>query len=78
MIESYILRPTIFPMEAGEPWEFVENLCKSITHLIEILDDEFEVKDGVAIHRSAIIGHDVNIEAGAFSATTITSARMIR
>ena len=51
-------------MEAGEPWEIVENSCKSITHLIEILDDEFEVKDGVAIHRSAIIGHDVNIEAG--------------
>lgn len=48
MIESYITRPTVFPMEAEEPWRIVENLCENITHLIEILDDEFDVKDGVA------------------------------
>ena len=65
MIESYITRPTVFPMEAEEPWRIVENLCENITHLIEILDDEFDVKDGVAIHQSAIIGHNVTIKAPA-------------
>ena len=65
MIEAYITRPTVFPMEAEEPWRIVENLCESITHLIETLDDEFDVKDGVAIHQSAIIGHNVTIKAPA-------------
>ena len=52
-------------MEAEEPWRIVENLWESITHLIEILDDEFDVEDGVAIHQSAIIGHNVTIKAPA-------------
>jgi len=34
MIESYITRPTVFPMEAEEPWRIVENLCENITHLV--------------------------------------------
>ncbi len=65
MIESYITRQTVFPTEAEEPWRIIENLCENIHQLIELLDDEYVVKDGVAIHHSATIGHDVNIEAGA-------------
>ena len=34
MIESYITRPTVFPMEAEEPWRIAENLCENITHLV--------------------------------------------
>ena len=29
MIESYITRPTAFPMEAEEPWRIVEKLYES-------------------------------------------------
>ena len=65
MIKEFLTQPTAFPMEAEEPWRIVENLCENITHLIEILDDEFDVKDGVAIHQSAIIGHNVTIKAPA-------------
>ena len=65
MIKEFLTRPTVFPIKAEEPWRIVENLCESITHLIEILDDEFDVKDGVAIHQSAIIGHNVTIKAPA-------------
>ena len=38
MIESYITRPTVFPMEAEEPWRIVENLGENITHLVEMND----------------------------------------
>ena len=65
MIKEFLTRPTVFPIKAEEPWRIVENLCESITHLIEILDDEFDVKGGVAIHQSAIIGHNVTIKAPA-------------
>ena len=75
MIKEFLTQPTAFPMEAEVPWRIVENLCESITHLIEILDDEFDVEDGVAIHQSAIIGHDVNIEAGAILCNHYSSIR---
>lgn len=65
MIESYITRPTVFPIEAEVPWTIVGNLCETLFRLIETLDDEYEVKDGVAIHHSAIIGHNVTIKAPA-------------
>ena len=43
----------------------MENLCEQVSHLIETLGDEYEVKDGVAIHQSAVIGHNVTIKAPA-------------
>ena len=51
MIESYIIRPTVFPIEAEKPWRIVENLCVNITHLIELLDVKFDVEDGLVTHR---------------------------
>lgn len=69
MIESYIIRPTVFPIEAEKPWRIVENLCVNITHLIELLDVKFDVEDGLVTHRRELflkrggqeIGKDVII-----------------
>jgi NDP-sugar pyrophosphorylase family protein len=65
MIKEYITLPTVFPLQAVEPWKVVENLCKMMHHLIATLGDGYEVKDGVAIHPSAVIGHNVTIKAPA-------------
>ena len=48
--------PTAFPLQAEEPWKVVENFCEIISRLIKTLDDEYVIKDGVAIHRTAVIG----------------------
>lgn len=65
MIKGYITLPTAFPFQAEESWKVVENLCESIPRLIESLGDEYVIKEGVAIHRSAVIGHNVTIKAPA-------------
>ena len=52
MIKGYITLPTAFPFQVEEPWKVVENLCETIPRLIESLGDEYEVKEGVAIHRA--------------------------
>ena len=65
MIKGYITLPTAFSFQAEEPWKVVENLCESIPRLIESLGDAYEVKEGVAIHQSAVIGHNVTIKAPA-------------
>ena len=63
MIKEYFTLPTAFPLLAAEPWKVVENLCETVHRLIANLGDGFEVKDGVAIHHSAVIGHNVTIKA---------------
>lgn len=68
MIKDYIIQPTVFPIETESPWGIMEHLCTTIANIIETLDDEYDIKDGVAIHKTAVIGHDVNIEAGAILA----------
>lgn len=65
MIKEYILQPTALPFEYEEPWHIIGNLNKIIQHLVEGLNDEYDIKDGVAIHKSAIIGHNVTIKAPA-------------
>ncbi len=66
MMKEYITQPTTFPFVDGEqPWEVVDKLCTTITQLIGTLDDEFDIKDGVAIHKTAVIGHNVTIKAPA-------------
>ena len=65
MINTYITHPTVFPFLTEKPWQVVENLCEQVSRLIETLGDEYEVKDGVAIHQSAVIGHNVTIKAPA-------------
>ncbi len=65
MISEYIIHPTVFPLQAEEPWKVVENLCETISRLIETLGDEYDIKEGVAIHRTAVVGHNVTIKAPA-------------
>ena len=50
MINTYITHPTVFPFLTEKPWQVVENLCEQVSRLIETLGDEYEVKDGVAVH----------------------------
>ena len=65
MIKEYITLTTVFPLQAEVPWTVVENLSETIPRLIDTLGDEYEVKDGIAIHQSAVIGHNVTIKAPA-------------
>ena len=65
MIENYIKQPTAFPLEGKEPWEIVRSLNNILYRLMEQLDDSYTVKDGIAIHKTAVIGHNVTIKAPA-------------
>lgn len=63
MTKEFIRKPTIFPLETELPWNIVDNLCTIISHIIETLDDSYKVKDGVAVHETATIDHNVTIKA---------------
>lgn len=65
MINEYIKLPTSFSLGNKQPWEIIAGLSDYITLIIESLGDDYSVKDGVAIHRSAVIGHNVTIKAPA-------------
>ena len=52
-------------MAAEEPWIIVGNLCETVSRIMETLGEEYHVEDGVAIHRTAVIGHNVTIKAPA-------------
>lgn len=51
----------------------MENLCEQVSRLIETLGYEYEVKDGVAVHQSAVIGHNVTIKAPAIISANCAS-----
>ena len=65
MIKNYITLPTVFPLNDEPAWTIVGNLPETVSQLIESLGDEYEMKDGIAIHRTAVIGHNVTIKAPA-------------
>ena len=65
MIKQFVTKPTAFPFESDSPWGIIEHLCTTIANVIETLDDDYNIKDGVAIHKTAVIGHDVTIKAPA-------------
>lgn len=65
MIREYIKSATSFPFGTKLPWEIISELSDHITNIIESLGDDYSVKDGIAIHKSAIIGHNVTIKAPA-------------
>lgn len=65
MITNYITRPTEFPMDALLPWTIVDHLCETLATIIATLGEDYDIKDGVAIHKTAIIGHNVTIKAPA-------------
>lgn len=63
MTIEYTSSPTAFPIKSKKPWEIVSDLCQTIEQMIACLDDSYIIKDNVAIHKSAIIGHNVTIKA---------------
>lgn len=65
MIKDYIKAPTAFPLTDEMPWTVIGNLCETISQLLESLNDDYVIKDGVAIHKTAVLGHNVTIKAPA-------------
>lgn len=66
MTHQFITYPTSFPyLSEAEPWHVVANLCQLLNDLMETLGDDFTIADGVAIHKTAVIAHDVTIKAPA-------------
>ena len=64
MIENYISKfYDYFP--GDKPWEIIQNLCEIILSKIKNLDENFEIKDGIAIHKTAIIENNVVIKSPA-------------
>jgi len=65
MIQEYIIKPTAFPLDDKNPWDIIANLINTIQELIKTLGDDYEIREGVAIHSTAVIGHNVTIKAPA-------------
>lgn len=65
MIKDYIKATTVFPLNDEMPWTVIGHLGETVTGLQETLGDGFVVKDGVAIHKTAVVGHNVTIKAPA-------------
>lgn len=66
MIKKFITKPTAFPFADGElPWQTVAALDRILYALADTLGDDYIVKDGVAIHKTATIGHNVTVKAPA-------------
>ena len=66
MINEFINIPEGFPVPTDcKPWELVANLAQSLEAIIPTLGEEYDVTDGVAIHNTAVLGHDITIKAPA-------------
>ena len=65
MINNYITNDTVFPLGESSPWATIDHLEETIVRLQESLGDDYTVRDGVAIHHTAIIGHNVTIKVPA-------------
>ena len=48
-----------FPDVSGLPWEIVSDIQAIVTQTISKVDDQYEIRDGAAIHRSAILEEGV-------------------
>lgn len=65
MINDFITKPTEFPLTDEMPWSIIAHLGETISQMQEGLNEDFKVEDGVAIHKDAVIGHNVTIKAPA-------------
>lgn len=65
MIKEYITRETAFPIEDDFAWNIIGKLEETIGKIIETLGDDYVVENGVAIHKTAKIGHNVTIKSPA-------------
>jgi NDP-sugar pyrophosphorylase family protein len=56
--------PSIFSGKSNlNPWEITQNLTEILYNLILLLDTDFEIHNGVAIHTTAIIESGVTLKA---------------
>lgn len=62
MTDKYITRPTAFPLNGELPWNQIKCLQETIEKLILAMDDDYDIRDGVAIHKTAVIAHNVTIK----------------
>ncbi len=66
MIKEYITRQTVFPFADDKmPWQIIAELGEILRALIGSLGEDYIIKDEVAIHKTAAIGHNVTIKAPA-------------
>ena len=64
MIQNYISNfHALFPQE--NPWEIVYHLDKIILEKIKNLDENFELNNGIAIHKTAVVENNVTIKSPA-------------
>ncbi len=63
-IENYISKfYELFPQE--NPWKIVQNLDEIILNEIKNLDENFEINNGIAIHKTAVVENNVTIKSPA-------------
>ncbi len=65
MIKEFITIPTAFPLGNKKPWQIVAHLDETLREMIQKLGNDYNICDGVAIHKTAVIGHNVTIKAPA-------------
>ena len=67
MISEFIkIIPKELPIgNEAKPWDIVRDLCTFIEQIQKNLGKDYDVHDGIAIHKTAKIGHDVTIKAPA-------------
>lgn len=61
MIREYIVRPSTFRFEDSHPWVVVNNLCDTIMRELRLLGEDYTISNGVAVHKTAVIAHNVTI-----------------
>lgn len=67
-IDNFIKQfPVIFSSKSNFlPWEITENLAAILNNLILRLDNNFDIQNGIAIHKTAIIEQGVTLKAPVF------------
>lgn len=65
MIESFIHSDSGLGLDRERPWNSIADLNDVIERHLKTLGPDYSVKEGVAIHKTALIGHNVTIKAPA-------------
>lgn len=65
MITDYVKEPTAFPLGDKFPREILSDISETILSMIPELGENYDVNEGIAIHKSAVIGHNVTIKSPA-------------
>lgn len=68
LLKEYIGRMDLLLPGYAEltPWHITDNIAEIITKLVNALNDEFNIKDDVAIHKTAIIENNAMIKGPAY------------